>query len=65
MKKWFVLIFAFLPGLMYAHGGHGPFDPHTLIHYLGTPEHAIPIFTAVAVIAWVWHRKRKAAGEKG
>lgn len=61
MKKLLTFTIACLPAAAFAHGGHSHFDPHTLIHYLGTPEHAVPIFTIVAVLTWAWYRRRRKA----
>jgi hypothetical protein len=60
MKKLLTLAIAFLPLAVFAHGGHSSFDPTTLIHYLGTPEHALPGLAVAAVAAWLLFRRRKA-----
>lgn len=57
MKILTIFVLALLPVVTYAHGGHGFFDPHTLLHYLGNPEHAIPIFALIALAVGVWYKR--------
>jgi hypothetical protein len=61
MKKLLFLLLFILPGLSYAHGGHGIFDPHTLMHYIGTPEHGLPILALSLFAGWLWYRHRQKA----
>lgn len=57
MKKLLTLAIAIFPAVVFAHGGHSHFDPTTLIHYLGTPEHALPIASIALIAGWFWFRR--------
>ena len=61
MKKLLTLIAGLLPATIFAHGGHGIFDAHTLIHYLGTPEHGLPILAVSLVAGWILYRRFRRA----
>ncbi len=54
----------FLPLIGFSHPGHGHENPLSPGHYLGNPEHAIPIALTVAAAALVviW-KIRKARNE--
>ncbi len=62
MKKLLTISVALLPVSVFAHGGHSHFDPNSIIHYLGTPEHALPGFAVAAVAAWLLFRRRQKVG---
>ncbi|MCB0521026.1 MAG: hypothetical protein H6577_20040 [Lewinellaceae bacterium] len=59
MKKLLTLLVISLPAASFAHGGHGLFDPNTLMHYVGTPEHALPILAIAAVVGWLLFRRKQ------
>lgn len=64
MKKWLLLLPVFIPLMATAHGGHGLFDPNSWMHYVGTPEHALPIAGVVVLTAALLYRKgKKEAGK--
>lgn len=54
-----------LPSIAIAHPGHGHENPLSPGHYLGNPEHGIPIALTLAAVAivgiWQW---RKATHKK-
>lgn len=39
-----------LPSLAIAHDGHGVFNGSTLIHYLSSPLHAIPVLVGIVLL---------------
>ncbi len=59
MKKLLSLAFASMPFAVFAHGGHSHFDPNSVVHYLGTPEHALPAFAVAAIAGWLLFRRRR------
>lgn len=61
MKKLLTIIAALLPAAIFAHGGHGIFDPHKLMHYLGTAEHGLPILAVSLVAGWMLYRRYRKA----
>lgn len=66
LQKIIVAIVALLPSLAVAHPGHGHGNPLSPEHYLGNPEHSIPVALTLAVAAgliaiWQW---RKATHKK-
>lgn len=61
MKKLPLLLAVLLPTSIFAHGGHGIFDPHTLMHYLGTTEHGLPILAVSLVAGWMLYRRYRKA----
>jgi len=67
MKRLFTLVAALaLPVIMVAHPGHGHENPLSPGHYLGNPEHALPIALTIAVAAVfiVWKVKRARNAKK-
>lgn len=57
----FALTFLGLPMMAFAHPGHGGHGDSgwTIIHYVSTPEHALPLVaTAMLAIAAVWMFRR-------
>ena len=60
MKKWLPLLFASMPFIAAAHEGHGVFNPNSLMHYVGTPEHGLPIVGALLLTAIILFRRKKA-----
>ena len=59
MKKWLSLLFAIVPLIDTAHEGHGIFDPNLFMHFVGTPEHALPIAGVVVLTAIILFRRKK------
>ena len=66
MKKFKLLFLASLlvPVVSFAHTGHGIFDGGTLVHYLISPAHMIPILAGVILVAYYIVRKKVNATEK-
>lgn len=52
-----------LPALSFAHTGHGVMDGASMIHYLLSPMHAIPVGIAVIATAFYFWRKKRAASK--
>ncbi|MFN6129321.1 MAG: hypothetical protein ACK6DC_23475 [Planctomycetota bacterium] len=46
-----LLLVASMPAIALAHPGHGNADPSSLVHYLLSLEHAVPIATVCAIAA--------------
>lgn len=49
MKKLFAIVLASAPAVVFAHPGHGNDNPLSPDHYLGNPEHTIPLTLLIAV----------------
>ena len=49
----------FSPFALFAHAGHGHEDPMGPGHYLGNPEHALPLALAVTLIVVLFMAGRK------
>ena len=66
MKKLTTIILGFVPFSLFAHGGHGLFDPHSLMHYLLSTEHALPvlILCAIGVVFSIAHYRNEKARTK-
>ncbi len=61
MKRIFtILAFVAGPAAAIAHPGHGHENPLSPGHYLGNPEHALPVLLTISVAALfiVWKVKR-------
>lgn len=56
MKKLATLLIFFAPVLASAHPGHGHDNPLSPGHYVGNPEHSLPIalIIAVGVVVATW-----------
>jgi hypothetical protein len=57
MKKLLTLAALLMPVAMFAHGGHGMFNADSILHYIGTPEHALPITGVSLVAGWLLYRR--------
>jgi hydrogenase/urease accessory protein HupE len=55
------------PAASFAHPGHGHENPLSPGHYLGNPEHALPVLLTISVatlfIVWKVKRARRNAGK--
>jgi len=60
MRKLLVVVLAAAPAFTFAHPGHGHGNPLSPDHYLGNPEHSIPIALTLAAVAFVaiWQWKK-------
>lgn len=61
MRKLNIVALMTLPALSFAHSGHGILDGASMIHYLLSPMHAIPVGIAIIGAAIYFWRKRHAA----
>ena len=61
LKKLLTTAAAIAPFALFAHPGHGPFHPSSLLHYFGTPEHALPTAALVLLAAGLWAARRRKA----
>ncbi len=59
MKKWLPLFLSIVPLIATAHEGHGIFNPNSLMHFVGTPEHGLPIAAGVVLTAIILFRRKK------
>jgi hypothetical protein len=60
MKKWLLLLAALVPFIASAHDGHGIFDASNILHYIATPEHALPLGGGIVLMGLVlrsWSKK--------
>lgn len=60
MKKLLTAMLTIAPVFTFAHPGHGHGNSLSPEHYLGNPEHSIPIVLTLAVVALVgirWWRR--------
>lgn len=63
MKRYFQIFIAFilvlLPGLTFAHPGHGEHGGFTITHYFTEPEHvALIMLIVAAIVIYALRRKR-------
>lgn len=68
MKKLFFALCFFAPLFAAAHPGHdgGHDGGYTIIHFLTTPVHAIPIYTVLAFFVFLlWRHERAGKALKG
>ena len=61
MKKSIITLSLSLVALvLQAHPGHGSENPLSPGHYLGNPEHALPltlsIMAAFVLVGWLWYK---------
>jgi len=61
MKKWLLFLPLLLPYIASAHEGHGIFDASNILHYLTTPEHALPLGGGIVLIGLVLRSRSKKA----
>lgn len=59
MKKWLLLVPAFMPFIASAHDGHGFFDASNILHYITTPEHALPLGGGIVLIGLLLKNRSK------
>jgi hypothetical protein len=67
MKRLFTILAVLaLPVMAVAHPGHGHENPLSPGHYLGNPEHALPVALTISVAAVfiVWKVKRARNAKK-
>ena len=50
MKKIYLFMLAIIPGFLSAHPGHDYFDGITLVHYMSSPIHLLPLLTIIILI---------------
>ena len=62
-KLNFAALLLTLPALSFAHTGHGVLDGASMIHYLLSPMHAIPVGIALVGTAIYFWRKKRAASK--
>lgn len=59
MKKWLLLVLALMPFMAYAHDGHGIFDASNILHYIATPEHALPLGGSIVLMGLLLKNRSK------
>jgi hypothetical protein len=59
MRKWLLILAASLPFIASAHDGHGIFDASNILHYITTPEHAIPLGGGIVLIGLLLRSRSK------
>ncbi|MCC6725936.1 MAG: hypothetical protein IT258_15615 [Saprospiraceae bacterium] len=59
MKKWLLLVPAFMPFIASAHDGHGIFDASNILHYITTPEHALPLGGGIVLMGLLMKKRSK------
>lgn len=59
MKKWLLLVPAIMPFMAYAHDGHGIFDASNILHYIATPEHALPLGGGIVLMGLLLKNRSK------
>lgn len=59
MKKWLLLVLALMPFMAYAHDGHGIFDASNILHYIATPEHALPLGGGIVLMGLLLRSRSK------
>lgn len=59
MKKWLLLLAAFMPFIASAHDGHGIFDASNILHYITTPEHALPLGGGIVLMGLLLRSRSK------
>jgi hypothetical protein len=64
MKKLLILTLLSTPVAGFAHAGHGHVDPGSLMHWLLTPEHAIPALIFACVFSWMLFRRNRKATQR-
>lgn len=63
MRKLNIAALMTLPALTFAHSGHGVMEGASLIHYLLSPMHAIPVGIAIIGVGIYFWRKKHAASK--
>jgi putative copper export protein len=59
VKLNLIALISMLPLFSYAHTGHGIMEGASMIHYLLSPMHAIPVSLGIlAVGIYFWRKKR-------
>jgi hypothetical protein len=59
MKKWLLFVPVLLPFIAAAHNGHGFFDASNIMHYLTSPEHALPLGGGIVLMGLVLRSRNK------
>jgi hypothetical protein len=59
MKKWLLLASVLLPFIATAHDGHGIFDASNILHYITTPEHALPLGGGIVLLGLLLKNRSK------
>jgi len=59
MKKWLLLVAVLMPFIASAHNGHGIFDASNILHYITTPEHALPLGGGIVLMGLVLRSRSK------
>lgn len=57
MKRAIFFFFALMPTILSAHSGHGSFEGLSLMHYLESPVHNIPIIALFLLGIIIWKKK--------
>ena len=63
MKKISLFMLAIIPGFLSAHPGHDYFNGITLVHYISSPIHLLPLLTIIILI-FTFVLKRKLSSDK-
>ena len=59
MKKWLLFVPVMLPFIAFAHDGHGIFDASNILHYITTPEHALPLGGGIVLLGLLLKNRSK------
>jgi hypothetical protein len=59
MKKCLLLASMLLPFIATAHDGHGIFDASNILHYITTPEHALPLGGGIVLLGLLLKNRSK------
>lgn len=59
MKKLLLLAAVLSPFFAAAHNGHGIFDASNILHYITSPEHALPLGGGIILMGLVMRSRNK------